>query len=136
MWPTGERGFTLIEALVALAILSLVVVTMAAGTSQVLRVEAATFDHMRAATLADAKMSEIAALPAAGLQPFTEPRSGRFGDGNERFSWDAQVVPVEESSHLMRALVRVSWSEGAVEVSTVIHREPRIGSGRTPWGVP
>ena len=136
MWRAGEGGFTLIEALVALAILSLVVVTMAAGTSKALRVEASALDHMRAATLADAKMSEIAALPPVGLEAFAEPKTGRFAAGNERYSWSARVLPVEESGHLLRALVRVSWLEGAVELSTVIHREPRLISGRTPWVSP
>lgn len=132
----GEGGFTLIEALVALVVLGLVVVTMAAASSQALRVEGATLDHRRAAALADAKMSEIAALPPAGLRTYAEGLAGRFGEGNERFAWSARVTEVPESPHLFRAVLRVAWDGGSMEVATVLHHEPRIRSGRTPWGAP
>lgn len=129
----GEHGFTLIEALVAMVVMSLAIVTMAAATSHAMRAEAASLDHLLAATLADARMNEIASLPLAGLRQFADPRSGRFGDGNERFTWTASVVRTPDSTHLFRALVRVTWSGGSVEVASVLHREPRLGSGEVPW---
>jgi len=129
----GERGFTLIEALVAMVVMSLAIVTMAAATSQAMRVEAASLDHLRATSLADARMSEIASLPLAGLRQFADPRSGSFGDGNERFTWTVSVARTPDSTHLLRALVRVTWPEGSVEVASVLHREPRLGSGEVPW---
>ena len=133
MSRAGNGGFTLIEALVALVVMSLAVVTLAAATSQALCVEAATLDHLTAATLADARMSEITALPLGGLARFNPTRTGRFGDGNERFSWTATVTRVPDSPHLFRTLVRVSWAAGSVEVASVVHREARLGSGEVPW---
>jgi prepilin-type N-terminal cleavage/methylation domain-containing protein len=133
MSSAGERGFTLVEALVAMVVMSLAIVTLAAATSQALRVEAATLDHLTAAALADARMSEIAALPIGGLERLAPTRTGRFGDGNERFSWTATVTRVPDSPHLFRTLVRVSWPTGSVEIASVVHREARLGSGEVPW---
>jgi len=133
MLPEGERGFTLIEAVVALAVMSLSVVILAAATSQAMRVEIATLDHVTASALADARLNELASLPLSGLQPLDETRAGRFGDGNERYAWTARVTRFPDSDHLFRAVVRVTWDNGVVEVATVLHREPRLGSGEVPW---
>ena len=66
-----SRGFTLIEVLVALAILSLAVVASIQGFAQGLRLLKLAGDHQQAMLLADQKMREI-----------VEPKEGRE-QGNE-----------------------------------------------------
>ena len=64
--PALEAGFTLIEVLVALAILSLAVVASIQGFAQGLRLLRLAGDHQQAMLLADQKMREV-----------VEPKEGR-----------------------------------------------------------
>lgn len=67
----GERGFTLLEVLVALAILSLAVVVVIQGFAQGLRLLKLSGDHQEAMSLADQKARETL-VPVAGRDEGTE----------------------------------------------------------------
>src|SRR3989440_712035 len=56
---TRERGFTLLEVLVALVILSVAVVAVIQGFAQGLRLLKLSGDHQRAMQLADQKVREV-----------------------------------------------------------------------------
>lgn len=126
-----DRGFTLIEAMVAMAIMGLVLVSLSAATSQALRAESKATMQLEAVALAEAKMNEITALPTPGLGGYVNPREGGFDEGFEDFRWRAVVRPLEASNRLYRAAVNVSWDEGSFDLETVIYRVPRIGVGVT-----
>lgn len=111
-------GFTLLEVLVALAILGLAVVASIQGFAQGLRLLKLSGDHQRAAWLADRKAREI-------VTPVEEEReSGVEGP----FRWERAVTRVptpelgEEASRRWRVWeidVRVRWDERRlVEVTT------------------
>lgn len=65
------RGFTLLEVLVALAILSLTVVVSIQGFAQGLRLLKLAGDHQEASLLADQKLREVL-VPEAGRESGTE----------------------------------------------------------------
>ena len=69
--PADEGGFTLIEVLVALAILSLAVVASIQGFAQGLRLLRLAGDHQQAMLLADLKMREVVD-PKEGREQGTE----------------------------------------------------------------
>lgn len=114
-----RRGFTLLEVLVALAILGLAVVTVIQLFSQGLRLLKLSGDHQRAVLLADQKMREF--------QPTHEGiESGREGE----FSWEQRVehYPVPEELtvagvaplRVFRVSVHVRWGANrSVEVATL-----------------
>ncbi len=115
----GSRGFTLLEVLVALTILSLVVVTGIQLLSQGLRLLKLSGDHQRAVLLADEKAREVEPT-AEGVE------SGQEGE----FAWErrVEVSPVPEELivagvaplRVFRVNVQVRWSRNrSVEVATL-----------------
>ena len=120
-----ERGFTLLEVLVALAILSIAVVTMLQLFAQGLRLLKVAGDYQRAVLLADQKAREVESV-REGVE------TGQEGE----FRWErrATIVPVSEELtvlspapvRLFRVSVEVRWSDNrSVEVATLrTAREP------------
>lgn len=114
-----QRGFTLLEVLVALAILSVAVVVMLQLFAQGLRLLKVAGDYQQAVLLADQKAREVE-LVREGVE------SGQEGE----FQWErrATVVPVSEDLtvfsltplRLFRVSVEVRWSGNrSVEVATL-----------------
>jgi general secretion pathway protein I len=119
-----RRGFTLLEVLVALSILSLAVVSMIQLFGQGLRLLKVSGDYQQAVLLADQKAREVETV-REGLE------TGREGD----FEWErrATVTTVPEELtvfgvapiRLYRVTVQVRWGGRSVEVATLrTAREP------------
>jgi general secretion pathway protein I len=120
-----ERGFTLLEVLVALAILGLAVVTVIQLFSQGLRLLKVAGDYQQAILLADQKAREVESV-REGVETGQE---GVFG-------WERRttVTPVPEELtilspspvRLFRVSVEVRWGGNrTVEVATLrTAREP------------
>ena len=115
----NARGFTLLEVLVALAILGVAVVASIQGFAQGLRLLKLAGDHQDAMLLADQKLREV-----------TEPVEGREEGTEARFQWVRTVttVPMPEVENNARATrwrafevdVRVRWDEKReVQLSTL-----------------
>jgi type II secretion system protein I len=106
-----QAGFTLIEVLVALAILSIAVVASIQGFAQGLRLLKLSGDHQQAMLLADEKVREVVefkegrdngtegtlrwertlrSLEAPDLAPPGSPPRGRVYEIDVRVSWDPQ----------------------------------------------
>jgi general secretion pathway protein I len=99
-----NRGFTLVEVIVAIAILGISLVLIMQLFSGGLRVSRVSCDYTRAVVHAKDKMEELIAAPVQG--------SGEFEDG---FRWEAEVEPYKEleeiGSNLLKIKVKVSWSD-------------------------
>ena len=87
----APAGFTLIEVLVALAILSLAVVASIQGFAQGLRLLKLVGDHQQAMLLADLKMREV-----------VEPKEGRE-QGTEGLLWCERTTRQTEAPDLIPA---------------------------------
>ena len=106
-----EAGFTLIEVLVAFAILSLTIVVAVQGFAQGLRLLKLSGDHQQAALLADQKTREIVL-----------PKEGREGGTEGTFTWERVIkeIPAPELTpsgqvpkwHVYEINVQVAWGEG------------------------
>ncbi len=114
-----RRGFTLLEVLVALAILSLAVVTVIQLFGQGLRLLKVSGDYQWAVLLADQKAREVETVRES-------LESGQEG----RFEWERRVTvtPVPDEltvssarpMRLYRLSVQVRWSGNrSVEVTTL-----------------
>ena len=118
-----QRGFTLLEVIVALTILSLAIVTLIQLSSQSLRLVKTSDDYQQAAQLADRLV--------AGSQPSEEA----IDTGEEgRFRWErrASLVPMPdelqppqtlqptESPKLFAVTIAVRWGENqTLEMATL-----------------
>jgi general secretion pathway protein I len=98
------RGFTLIEVIVAIAILALSLTMIMQLFSSGLRVSRTSCDYTRAIVHAKDKMEEMVDAPVQD--------SGEFEDG---FKWESVIEPykgLEDSAvKLLKIKVKVSWSD-------------------------
>ncbi|MCK5140544.1 MAG: type II secretion system protein [Thermodesulfovibrionia bacterium] len=109
-------GFTLIEVIVAITILSISLVMVMQLFSGGLRASRASCDYTRAVVHAKDKMEELSVEPVQD--------SGEFEDG---FTWESDVQPyeelnkeLEESDYNMLIIkVKVSWSNRAHKQKSV-----------------
>jgi prepilin-type N-terminal cleavage/methylation domain-containing protein len=130
MCAGGERGFTLVEAVVALFILGLAVVAMEQAAGRAVGVQAAAARRLEAVSVADWKLNELAALPSESLAQFRLPRSGVVELGPRRYHWQSSVRRQDEASALWEASVAVAWDRGRVDLRTLFYRPPeRRGPG-------
>ena len=114
-----ERGFTLIEVLVALAILSIAVVASIQAFAQGLRLLKLAGDHQNAMLLADEKMREV-----------VDPKEGRENGMEGLLAWERTIRQLEtpdlkpadgtERGRVFEIDVRVAWPEKRqVEIRTL-----------------
>ena len=115
-----QGGFTLIEVLVAFAILSLTVIVAVQGFAQGLRLLKLSGDHQRAILIADQKAREVVV-----------PKEGREEGTEGAFAWERITRPVAAPElegpgrparwHIYEINVQVAWGEQrrAVAVTTL-----------------
>ena len=106
-----DRGFTLLEVMIAVALISIALVTLLGSQSQsVFFANSAKFETM-AALLAQSKMSEITIQAADSLSS----DSGDFGEDYPGYAWEATVsdVSIEGmdtiSNYLKQIDLTVTW---------------------------
>lgn len=120
----GERGFVLLEVVIAAAILSVAVAIVLQSTSVAMRAERVHSDLSLANLLADRALWEIRKdeFPPPGTT------SGRFPKPYEKFGWETEVKIVSRRevdraedleavvlSDLRKVTVTIIWGEGDQE---------------------
>jgi len=116
----SQAGFTLLEVLVALAILSIAVVASIQGFAQALRLLKLSGDHQRAILLADQKAREVVQF---------EPGREEGVEGNFHWERTTTLLPVPELTptsggdphwRVWQVAVRVQWDERRhVDIATL-----------------
>ncbi|MBI4710007.1 MAG: prepilin-type N-terminal cleavage/methylation domain-containing protein [Nitrospirae bacterium] len=98
----ARTGFTLVEVVVAIAILAITLVTIMQLFSGGLRASSTSCYYTRAIVHAKDKMEELLVKPVSG--------SGSFGDG---FNWESTIEPYKQPEDsqftLLNVTVRISW---------------------------
>jgi type II secretion system protein I len=133
----SEAGFTLIEVLVALAILSIAVVSSIQAFAQGLRLLKLAGDHQHAMLLADQKMREV-----------VDPKEGREQGTEGLLSWERTTRLLEtpdlkpadgsDRGRVYEIDVRVAWEEKRqIEIRTLRMVPPENSQpGMTSVGIP
>jgi len=108
-----QSGFTLVEVLVAFAILAFTLATAYGVFSDSVRAVASGERHGVALALAESRLAEIDAMPA------DEPWDSE-GDFNDTFHWRVETRPLPDSSaggdaalEPVLVSVTVTWDRGA-----------------------
>lgn len=112
-----SRGFTLLELIVAIAILAVALFGVMQAVTQGINSSIVSRERARAVELAELKLTELRLDPA--LEPGVN--DGDFGDEQPDWTWTSEVTETElESLLLLR--VTVTWPHGgqsrSVEVET------------------
>jgi len=116
----GERGFTLLEVIVAMALFAAGIVAISRLFTGSLRLSGGARDASAAAIYARQRMEEalLAPNPAEGVE------QGDFGGG---YRWKLEtsfVPPVEEKPYdEIRYRVTVTWDDGGEERATELTAE-------------
>ncbi len=111
---TEQRGFSLLELLVATALLGTVIIGLLTLVTSSLSNAVVVRDYDRAAMLGKAKMNELMMMSPL---PIDQPLSGRYDEG---WRWEAVVTPFEAippvrvgSRIILRIQVLISWRNAA-----------------------
>ena len=113
----SKGGFTLLEVLVALAILGVAVVASIQGFAGGLRLLKLAGDHQHAMLVADQKIREV-----------MKPEEGHQNGIEGAFTWErtTSVIPAPELAgtagpkwRVYRIKVKVQWEKRAVELATL-----------------
>ena len=118
----NSRGFTLLEVLVALAILGVAVVASIQGFAQGLRLLKLAGDHQEAMLIADQKLREVVA-PAEGHDEGTEAQ----------FTWARTVARIPAPELAISPTRRVAWNvyQVTVEIRWDAQRRVELTTLRT-----
>lgn len=133
-----ERGFTLIEVMVSLAIVAFSLTAVAASMNQMIESATAMRDRTYASWIAQNKITE---MRLSGVVPEVSTTSGELDYGNGRWAWRA-VVSETGIESFMRVDVDVSRVDEDYVIRTVtgfIGEPVRPGLASQQWqggGVP
>lgn len=111
MRTTGS-GFTLLEVVVAMAILALALVSVMQVVSQGINHTSAARSRALAMELAEQKLAEL----QMNKQLAVGEDGGEFGEPYQRYRWQSQVSETEVDG-LWRLKVTVLWAAGQQEQS-------------------
>jgi general secretion pathway protein I len=105
-----EEGFTLLEVMIAIAILSLVAVAFLRAQASSIRLVDESVQISKATLLAKERMAELES------RGFPEPgsNSGTFGDAFPLYRWE-QTISTTDIPDIRKAVVRVLWMEGDLQ---------------------
>jgi general secretion pathway protein I len=109
---SGLFGFTLLEVMIALAILSLVAVAFLRAQGSSVHLVDESIQISLATLLAKEKMAEL----ESGGFPEPGKNSGSGGEDFPLFHWE-QVISSTEILNVRKAVVRILWMEGTRERS-------------------
>ena len=112
---TSKGGFTVIEILVAMAILSIAILAIAAGATTVIRANQTSYFNTIATNLAQDKLEELKANPAtlASGGPVTTPVD------SVTFTRNWTVMADTPVGGLSQIDVTVTWTEYAARTLTI-----------------
>ena len=126
---TGGAGFTLLEVMVAIAILAIALTTLLLNQNQSLFVASVADFSLRGTQLADQQLVR----QLTGSDPLSA-QSGTFAERAPGYSWSLEEIPVDFGDYqplatggslLKRVALRVERNDGAESVT--LHRFILVG---------
>ena len=111
-----DKGFTLLEVMVAMAIIAIAMTAVLNSQSQSISLASEAKFSTTATLLAQMKIAEI----SRGNPLDLTSDSGDFGEDFPGYTWEVKVetlnadLPENVSTHLKQMDVNISWGEGGV----------------------
>ena len=130
MRTSSRTGFVLLEAVVALAIISLVSLSLLQARGQQIRVAAQARELLTAQALAEDRLAALRLLDYQNLaQPPDSIMAGVFPVPFEEFSWVTTVEVLEDEYDLFGVDVVVTGPAERFPLGTLVHRPRAILGG-------
>lgn len=115
-----QYGFTLIEIMISVAILSVGLVLILQGLTHSLNILRISQDNLKATLLAENKMAELEIKAREGKEVFLEDLGEEFEFEDMECEWGIEITPVEweieeipeEYEELNGVEASLSWKEG------------------------
>ena len=121
----ARTGFTLLEAVVALAIVGVTAVGALGSVAADLRAAEDARTALEAEALAVQHMAFIEMLTGEDLQRLPDSLArGTFAEPFDRYRWTASTTPVLGEEGLTAVSVEVEWSAGSFPLRTLLYRRP------------
>jgi len=122
------RGFTLIEVVVALALVGVAGVAALSAFGATLWAAGRSESRLTAAALAEERLGRLALLTATEARRLPDSlRAGRFGPPFEAYVWAARTQPVRDLPDLIEVAVTVASAEDSFPLRTRWYRPPPLG---------
>ena len=113
-----EAGFTLIEAMVAVTVLGLVLVTALAAVAADLQASRRSSLQMEAAQLAEEVISQIDTYSWEEFQRLLTGYGERFPSPMDTYRWEARAIPSIDEPGLVAIHLRVEGAQESFMVET------------------
>ena len=107
-----SRGFTLIEIMISVAILSFGLILILQGFTHSLNILRISENNLQATLLAEEKMAQLQIDAKNSEYGFLTDFNGESQIDNIEFRWQTSITPDEEHEDLNELLTIVSWKEG------------------------
>jgi prepilin-type N-terminal cleavage/methylation domain-containing protein len=127
---TGRnKGFTLIEIMISIAILSLGLILILQGLTQCLNILRISRNNLETSLLIEDKMAEMEIAVNQDTDNFSRDISGDSQSGNIEFKWQIRLNPDTEYENLYEVLATVNWAEGRRRGSSILNTYLMIPHG-------
>ncbi len=127
MRTSSRAGFVLLEAVVALAIISMVSLALLQARGQQIRVASQARELLTAQALAEDRLAALRLLDYENLaRPADSVLAGSFPEPFEGFSWVTTVEVLEDEYDLFGVDVVVTGPAERFPLSTLVHRPRAI----------
>jgi type II secretion system protein I len=125
----GRRGFTLLEAAVAMTIVGLVAAAALGAFGAELRAAARAQEALPAAALAEERLARLDLIDVRQFTALPESlATGRFDAPFSGYEWRASLAPVANEMSLYEMTVVVQWSSGSFTLARRRFRPPPSGA--------
>ena len=120
-------GFTLIEIMLSIAILSLGLILILQGFTHSLNILRISQNNLAASLLAEIKMAQMQITALQDKNALLRSLGEKLPYDNIEFNWAVKIIPDEEYEDLNKVWTTLSWREGKRKGAT-----PLITYLRTP----
>jgi type II secretory pathway pseudopilin PulG len=127
----SRRGFSLLEAVVALGLVSSVSVAGLAAFSAQLRTSVRARAALEAQALGEDRLTRVRLLPREEVAHLPDSlRRGRFDRPWERFAWKSETRELIDTDDVFEVRVDIDWEGGSYSLATRLYRPRRVQAAR------
>ena len=117
---TGKsKGFTLIEIMISIAILSLGLILILQGITKCINILRVSQSNLATTLLAEEQMAQMEIALKQDDTGALKDASGESKSGNIEFIWQIRLIPDEEYEDLNKVLTTVNWKSGRSSGSSI-----------------